>query len=321
MAQEVIYVPYFDNEGCSRQTGISSAILFADYVNQYGKFKAELAAVKDSSAPPETFNEARESADLISSKYFILGKVIRIDGHYYVQTALYASSSGNLFWSDSRQAGNSADLMLAIKDLARKVADLEGKNMDDDLMLVSSTEGRKLNRIQSNKSLGFITGFMMPMSEEESNKINPGFGGLISFDSRDFIFEATGEVYFGSDSLYDGNSFESVSNQYLNLGINAIYPFGERNNAPFVSISSGLSYRRSEVKYLIPTSTSVQRQFVYDQGLLLTAGGGYILKRNTDASLFIYARGYMFMMDTERYMYGLMLNFSLQFELNSNSHE
>ena len=315
-AQEKIYVPYFESEGCSRQTGISTAIIFADYVNKNGKFKAELAAQKDTNSEAESFNDARESAELISSKYFIMGRVIRIDKMYYIKVSLYASSSGNLFWSSSRTSAGAADLPLVIKDMANRVAEEDVKGRDGDLFLISRSEGRKVNRVHSNKSLGFITGVMFPMSEEGSSHVNPGFGGVLSFDARDFIFETTAEVYFGSDSLYDGISYGDVSNQYLNLSLNAIYPFSTRNSTPFVSLSSGLSYRKSEVKYSSPQAGDPERDFIYDQGLFMSAGGGYILKRNTDATLFIYARGYMYMMNTDRYIYGAMLSFSLQFELS-----
>jgi len=313
-SQEKIYVPFFNCEGCNRQSGNSVSLIFANFINEKGNFETILAHSRDSVFEKESFNEARESAELNSAKYFIMGTMIKLESIYYLKITLHATSSGLNIWSTSRQIDELQDIPAVLKDIASKMGSDNKKSLAGDIYLVSKSEAKKVNRIKSNKSLGFITGAMVPLSEKKVNNINPGFGGLLSFDLRNFILETSAEVYFANDSLYDGNSYDEVSNRYYNFMINAIYPLSTKNSAPFLSLASGFSYRESEVKYNPVAPGMPASDNKYDQGLMVNGGVGYMLKRNTDATLFIYTRAYVYMPDFDTFIYGVMLSFAVHVE-------
>jgi len=313
-SQEKVYVPNFTCEGCDKQTGYSAAFLFADFMKEKGFFEPILTQRRDTTVNPESFNEARESAELVSTKYFVIGRFVKLESIFYIKITLYATSSGLQFWSDSKQCNSVEDIPIVLKNIAFNVASEEKTSQPGSLEMVSMTDAQKINRIRTNKSFGFIIGTMVPMSEKKMNHINTGFGGLMSFDARNFIFEASAEVYFAKDSLYDGYSYGDINNRYYNLSINTIYPLNTTNSAPFVCLGSGFSYRESEVNYYPVAPQMGETDKFYDHGLLINGGGGYMLKRNSDATLFIYARAYMFMQDFDKIAYGAMLNFALHIE-------
>lgn len=314
LAQEKVYVPNFLCEGCDRQTGNSAAFMFADYVNEKGAFEAVLSQKRDTISEPESYSDTRESAELLSTKYFVVGEFLKLEKLYYIKITLYATSSGLVFWSSSNQTKYVEDIPVILKEMAVKLATEEKMSQPGDLYLVSRSEGKKINRIHSNKRIGFTTGAMLPLNEGEIDHINPGFGGLLSFDLRNFILETTAEIYFGKDSLHDGNYYDNISNNYYNLGINAIYPLSSTNSAPFVCLGSAFSYRESKVDYYPVWPGMPSSEKLYDQGIFVSGGGGYMLKRNSDAALFVYARTYAYVRDFGAINYGLMLNFSLQLE-------
>lgn len=311
-SQEKIYIPNFECVGCQKQLGISATLIFSDFVEEAGHFDPIIAPNRDSVSGLESFNESMESAELLSAKYLISGSIIKLEDIYYIKVTLYATSGGMIMQAENRQCNNSNDLIFMLKDLSSSLANDKKMSQPGDLFLVSKSEGEKINRIKSNKSLGVIAGAMLPLSEYEIKNVNTGFGGQASFDLRNFILQSSLEIYFANDSI-EGVNYNSVSNRYYNLNINTLYPLSSTNNAPFVSLGAGFSYRESEFNYVTIQGDNLN-DFYYDHGLLFNAGGGYILKRNSDASLFIYGRGYTFIKDFDSISYGIMLSFALQLE-------
>lgn len=311
-SQEKIYIPYFECVGCSKQLGVSATIIFSDFIKETGHFDPIIAPNRDSSSGFESFNESMESAELLSTKYLINGSIVKLEDIYYIKVTMYATSGGMIMQAENRQCNNSNDIILTLKDLASSLANDKVMSQTGDLYLVSKSEGEKINRIKSNKSLGIMAGAMVPLSEYEIKNVNTGFGGQASFDLRNFILQSSVEIYFANDSIEDLN-YSSISNRYYNLNINSLYPLSTTNNAPFVSLGAGFSYRESEYNNFTLQGNSIAENY-YDHGFLLTAGGGYILKRNSDASLFIYGKGYTFIKNFDSISYGVMLSIALQLE-------
>ena len=311
-SQEKIYIPFFECVGCKKQLGISATIIFSDFVEEADHFEPIIAPNRDSALSYESFNESMESAELLSAKYLINGSIVKLENSYYIKVTLYATSGGMIIQAENRQCSNSDDIILLLKDMAKSLANDKVMSQPGDLYLISKSEGKKINRIKSNKSLGIIAGAMVPLSENEIKNVNTGFGGQASFDLRNFILQSSLEVYFANDNI-EGFNYNSVSNRYYNLNINTLYPLSSTNNAPFVSLGAGFSYRESEFNIVTIQGDNIS-DFYYDHGLLFSAGGGYILKRNSDASLFVYGKGYAFINDLESISYGIMLSFALQVE-------
>jgi len=312
-AQEKIYVPFFACEGCSKQIGVSSAHIFKEYIDEKASFIAELAQIRDTTSPVESFNDARESAELISCKYFVIGKIVKLADLYHISITLYATSSGLKFWKGRNQTGNVMDIPVILKKLSTKIANDYVMSKQGDVFLVSSDDAIEVERFRSNKGIGVITGAQLPMSERKIENINPGFGVQTSFDARRFILELSGEIYFGKDSIEVPTVIEDVNNRYYNLTINAIYPLSTTNSAPFACLGSGFSYRETDVKTLSAQGEELHWR-VTEQGLFFNAGGGYILNRNSDTPLFIYVRAYVFMPNLGVVTYGVMINFAIHIE-------
>lgn len=313
-SQEKVYVPLFSCISCEKSGGYTAALIFSEAVNRKGNFQAVLADLRDTLYQPEDLSTTRESAELISTNYYVTGEISRLEGAYFIRVRMYATSSGLLFWSASKITHTPADLPVILSGFAADMANDKKRSGDGDLFLGNRSESKRVLRAKSNKSIGVMTGAMLPLSEYEIDHVNPGLGGLLSFDARNFIFEGSAEFYLASDSVLDAGYYSTVKNEYYNLNINVIYPITSGNNAPFACAGTGFSYRKSMLTYQNLWPSSSGSEMVYESGIAFSGGGGYILKRNSDSPLFLYARFYTIYNNRELPVYGVMFTCALKLE-------
>ncbi|MEQ8324397.1 MAG: hypothetical protein RIC15_08950 [Vicingaceae bacterium] len=316
-AAEKVYVPFFYGENVSHRTLISATTLFAEYMNDNGFFQAIVSQKRDTVKFESNLNEVRESAELMSASYYTIGKIIRLGSSYNVSVKLYTNSNNLLLSSEIRQCKSLDDLPVILKELAGKLGTMRKFSRRGDLELISGSAAEKPIRLKSNKSIGVITGAMLPMNADEIKNINGGFGAMMSFDTRSYILQLSGEVYYGNDSVASPFVGGQYQNRYFNVGANVLYPLNSTYNAPFVCLGSAFTYRETVVKMNALNSTPPSRgsrEFdAVDTGLTFTGGGGYILRRSSDATLFIYGRGYVYMPAVDQLVYGVMFNLALTF--------
>lgn len=322
--KEKVYVPFFSCENCDEKTSISATYLFAEFINQYNSFEAISAQKRDSAAYYESFTDVRESAELLSTTYFTIGKIVLLEGIYHISVKLHSTSGGMVVWKQFESSSYASDIPILLDKIAVNFASTKKKPQKGDLYRMSLAESERTRRKKSNKSIGVIVGGMVPLDVDEIDGISPGFGLMGSFDVGDFILQLNMEAYFGNDSIDADveNIGHEYSNTYLDITVNVLYPFGSKNNAPFVCLGSGFRQRDTRITldaayYSNPLIDPVygpdHEHKVVDYGVYASGGGGYILKRNSDATLFIYFRGYVFVPSIQQLSYGAMLNFALSF--------
>lgn len=314
-AAEKIYVPFFSCEDCSQQLGRSTTYILVDLINHYEVFEAIIAQKRDTSLFEESVNEVKESAELLSTSYYLIGKIVRLKDNYHISVTLYATSSSMIIWSDIRSTNERNDIPAIMDEIAAHIGSDKKFSLSGDVSRVYSAESKKLNREKGNKSVGMTVGAMIPMSNEEIKSVDGGFGFIGSFDVRNYILQLSAEVYYGNDSIPSGYTDHTFQNRYFNIGTSVLYPLSTTNNAPFVCLGSAFTYRETQIKYdavvIGISGIPTHDHNVFDSGLTMNAGGGYILKRNSDATLFIYARGYVYIPKVNSVAYGAMLNVAL----------
>ena len=312
-AAEKVYVPFFSSENVSRQTAMSSTFMLVDYINEGEAFEAIAAEKRDTVKFEVSNSEIKESAELLGSSYYTMGRIIRLGEIYHVSLKLYTTSSSLLVWDATRTAHELSEFPMVLKELAAHLGSKKKFSQAGDLYLLPKSSSERTTRIKSNKAIGLITGAMMPM-DGEIDQLNGGVGFMGSFDSRSYIIQMTGEVYYGNDSVTSVHPVGTYENRYFNAGINVLYPLNSTNNAPFVCLGSAFTYRDTKVNVPGPPTSRPgnSREFsIIDTGMFLSGGGGYLLKRNSDASLFIYGRGYAYVPAVDQITFGAMLNLAL----------
>jgi hypothetical protein len=143
---------------------------------------------------------------------------------------------------------------------------------DGDIYGVTNYESKELNKIGANRYFGITIGGGYAFVQNVSKNVPAGFGLMGSYDMRNFIFNIKAEAYFSDVSVY-----------YFN--IDALYPLNSKKNTPFINGGMGYGgvsiYHKNENTNMYMNSTTRNA----DGGLILFAGGGYIINRNSDVSL------------------------------------
>ena len=317
-AKEKVYIPFFTCENCDERTSISATYLFAEFINQYESFEAIAAQKRDSGAYYESFTDARESAELLSASFFTVGRIIKIEDIYHVSVKLYTTSGGMVAWQRFESSKYANDIPVILDKFAVNFGSMKKMSQKGDLHRITQNESERTKRKKSNKSIGAIVGGFVPLDVTEIDGITPGVGLLGSFDVGNFILQLNVETYFGNDSIDERVEFQGheYTNKYIDVTINVLYPLSSNNNAPFVCLGSGFRQRDTKITW-DPSNQNIliyapeHEHRVIDNGFYASGGGGYILKRNSDATLFIYARGYVFIPSIEKISYGAMLNVAL----------
>lgn len=285
MAGEKVYVSYFEVMGLSGNYSYSITNLFNAHLKSNTAFELVEGRYTDSISRAETPLEARESAELFETKFYVSGNVIKLDEFFMVNVTMYTTSTGVLVWNDSRKCLGLDDLEAALRYLAMNLGNRDKTSSPGDLLTWNEGESAKVQRQKSNMSFGLSTGGLYGMVNNDGMEVLAGLGLLGSFDVRNYIFQVNMEFFAGSYS------------EFYDMQVSALYPFNDRNNTPFVIAGLGYNYLETSndegLEDHIGKATSTVKPTEFYNGLMFSGGGGYILKRNANVSLQVYAKGYI----------------------------
>lgn len=273
-AQEKVYLPYFETLNMNYEYGITATRVFKAYVNQDNKFDIILPERIDSVSGQESFNEIRDKAQALNTKYFIKGELSRLGETVLVSIALYKTEDGTKVWSDLQKARNPDDLDPIILKLSRTIGTTKKASDQTDIYTVTEYESNQLRQVRSNTYLGFSIGGAFINSPFPSSANPAGFGMTISHDMRTLIADLSGEIYFGPNALY----FASIS---------GYYPFKSTSNTPYLGGGLGLG------GVSVPDPASTFNEGSQSGGLMLFAGGGYLLNRTSNVRFRAGAKAFM----------------------------
>ena len=271
-SQTKVYFQNFETINLHKDYEISASKLFHSYLLHKNDFAI---FYQNNQNDNQNLEFIKSEAQKNNCDHFIKGELNALGNLIIVSVSLYNTESSELIWSDVLKAKQVDDLDPVLQRLAKALVNKEKANLDSDIYDISEYESQELTRIQANTNFGLLIGGAYTLLKDAKSNNSEGFGAIVSWDVRDLILEAHGELYFND------------INHYL-ISIDALYPFYNKRNTPFVGAALGFSgvtalfnkknnYNYYNDYYYIHSYSS--------GGLLFKLHAGYLFNRNSNVSL------------------------------------
>jgi hypothetical protein len=266
-AQQKVYMPFFEVLNISAEYQYSLSKLFQKYVHDQGKYEILLPAWNNEQYPRESQEETQSNARGLGAPYFIKGDLNALGDLIIVTMSLYQTDNGKELWNSLLKANKMDDLDPILITFAKNLGQKEVTSTSGDIYNVTEQEGKELTEVETKISTGLMLGGAYPFGQTFS----PGLGLLTTYDNRNIIYGLEGSIFF-----HDGNSLGYID-------ITADYPFSTTKNTGYAG--GGLGYGWLSV----PDETDLYSNNTRG-GLMLFAGGGFILNRTASVRLIIGSR-------------------------------
>jgi TolB-like protein len=285
-AVEKIYMPFFEMINVHPDYQYSTARLFKGYVEETGRYELVIPERSDALSRQQGLASIRTTAGELGCAYYLVGDMNRIGETVILTLSMYTTMDGKRVWGDKLKAANPEDLDPIFQKLARAVGSADKAAEDGDIYSVTSFESRELRQVQVRNSIGLSIGgaFFTPgllYGKTWNEPFVGGLGAIWAYDSRTVLFEVEAELY----SLAQHSRLGEVS-------ISAFKPVYAKKVTPFFGGGVGVG----------TVGTEYQGESSNGKGLLLHAGGGVILNRNSNVQLRLQGRYVvgLFAMDAPR---------------------
>jgi hypothetical protein len=266
-AQQKVYMPYFEVLNISEEYQYSLSKLFQNYVHNQGKYEILLPAWNNEQYPKESQEETQSEARELGAPYFIKGDLNALGDLIIVTMSLFQTDNGKEVWNSLLKANKLDDLDPILITFAKNLGEKEVTSTTGDIYSVTEQEGKELTEVETKISTGLLLGGEYPFGRTFS----PGLGWLTTYDNRNIIYGLEGSIFF-----HDGNSLG-----YIDITVD--YPFNTTKNTGYAG--GGLGYGWLSVHdETDPYSDDAKG------GLMLFAGGGFILNRTASVRLIIGSR-------------------------------
>ena len=304
IAQEKVYLPYFEVINMNKQYSLSASRLFKLYVEQADKYQVVLPEKFDSLAPAPVFDKIKVTSEQLKTPYFCIGEINRLGEMAVVVINLYKTQDGSKVWTGTLKALEPEDLDPVMNRLATGLNNKTPVSDNEDIFNVTNYDENELNKVTSTGYFGIEVGGAAFLLSDVGNTFPAGFGILLTKDIRNIIVDLKGEFYFGDIDMYG-------------LSININFPLANRKNTPF--ISSGIGYNGTSIfkdTEMIDWAGNlfISKQTESNAGLTLYLGGGYLFNRNADVNIRInpslFFSAYKI---NKQYPAGLILNAAILF--------
>jgi len=293
-------MPFFEVLNMHPDYQYSSSKLFKSYLTEQNVYDLILPEKSDTLYKESTAKTA-ETAKTLGASFYAIGEINVVGQNLMViSLSMYKTSDASKVWSDIVKAKGLADLDPVLQKLARAISSNTKSNLEGDIYNVSNYESKTLQKVNASYYWGLKVGGAYPFMKYIT-KPSAGIGAVFSYDSRNWIVDVTGEMYFGDAGIYDFN-------------VAMTYPFTSKMHGPFASGGlgfGGISYKETKINfygdpYPDPTSTG---------GLMLFAGGGYLINRNSNVNVRIGAQAFVSGFKAQGIIpVGIMFNITVLFE-------
>jgi hypothetical protein len=199
--------------------------------------------------------------------YFIKGDLNALGDLIIVTMSIFRTDNGEEIWNSLLKANKMDDLDPILVTLARNLGEKKVTSTAGDIYSVTEQEGKELSEIETKISTGLLLGGAYPFGKTFA----PGFGILTTYDNRNVIYGL------------DANLFLTSNNTLGYLAITADAPFTTAKNTGFAG--GGLGFGWLSIQDAVNSISGDVRS-----GLMLFAGGGYILNRTSSVRLIIGSR-------------------------------
>lgn len=267
-AQQKVYMPFFEVINIQSDYQYSLSRLFQKYVKDQGKYEI-LLPVWNNEAYPSENNEATQSkARELGAPFFIKGNLNALGDLIIVTISMFRTDNGTEVWNALLKANKMDDLDPILIACSKNLGEKNLTSTADDIYTVTQQEGQELREVETKISSGLLLGGLYPFGASFS----PGIGILTTYDNRNIIYGLDASLYFHED---DGEG---------HIAITIDYPFSSSKNTGYAGGGLGYGFI-STYDDTDPYSPSDE-----NSGLMLMAGGGFILNRSASVRFIFGSR-------------------------------
>jgi hypothetical protein len=267
-AQQKVYMPFFEVLNIAEDYQYSLSRLFQNYVRDQGKYEILLPAWNNVQYPKESQEETQSIARELGAPYFIKGDLNALGDLIIVTMSLFETDNGKEVWNSLLKAKKLDDLDPILITFAKNLGEKEVTSTAGDIYSVTEQEGKELTEVETKISTGLLLGGLYPFG----HTFSPGLGWLTTYDNRNVIYGLDASIFFNQD------------NNEGHIAITADYPFTTAKNTGYAG--GGLGYGFISVL----DNTDPYNDEIVKSGLMLLAGGGFIMNRTASVRLIIGSR-------------------------------
>lgn len=300
-SQSTLYLSKFEIIGMHESYQESITNIFHGYLLKNNNYNI----VFDNNIPENfTITNLQINAKNENCEFFIKSNLNALGDLIIVSISLYNTSTNELVWSDILKAENVEDLDPILYRFSKVIGTQFSASQETDIYDVSEYESNELKRFEANSNLGIFIGAAYTFMDDVDQNSSEGFGLILSYDTREYILEAKGEIYL------------SDINHYL-FSIDLLKPLYIKRNTPFYGM--GMAYGGSTIHFQEKSTynyfSDLETVTHSKGGILLEAHGGYILNRNSNVNLRLTITPYVGLYKVNNQNpYGFKFNIALLFD-------
>lgn len=266
-AQQKVYMPFFEVLNVHQDYQYSLSKLFQKYVADKGQYEIILPAWNNELYPAETRDATQSKANEMGIPYFIKGDLNALGDLIIVTMSMFRTDNGEEIWNSLLKANKMDDLDPILLTMASNLGEKNVTSTAGDIYSVTEQEGKELTVIETKTSSGLLLGGAYPFGKTFA----PGFGILTTYDNRNIIYGLDANIFFKENNTLG----------YLDITVDA--PFTSTKNTGYAG--GGLGFGWLSIEDAVNSESGDIRS-----GLMLFAGGGYILNRTSSVRLIIGSR-------------------------------
>ena len=266
-AQQKVYVPKFDLINMPADYGYTFPRLMKSYAEDGNKYILLLADKNDSGVVDAELSRKRAQAK--QAEYYVIGELLHVGESILVNMTMYNTSDGTKFWSDKMKASGLDDLDLIAKRMANNMGTVNKASTDGDINGVTNNEQNDLKKKESAYYAGASLGGATALNFTSQGMFT-GLGGMLSFDTREFIIDLKGSYYFNNYDRRIGA-----------LGMQIFKPLKPQDKTAYLGGGLAMSVVSVPDENPSPLTYGYYQPRTETKGLMLMAGGGYLFNRNS----------------------------------------
>lgn len=304
-AQNKIYLTQFQAVNINKAYAATTNNVLRTYINMNNKYVAVIPDPIDS-LYNEKFALKNVKAKNFGCDYILKGELNRLGETVIVTVNLYKGSDSTLVWSDLLKAATPDDLDKIYERIAANLGTDKKASKEADIYTVTQYQSKELLKERANRSYGIGLGGMAMNLPYEYKGIPAGISGILFYDARSFLGDASIDLYFGDKRF-----------SYLAVNLMANYAFQKRQNTAYIGGGLALNY----ISYVQTESTTDFYGYNYNQDRIKSNGGispiidgGYIFNRT---GAFKVRTGVRIILPTyqvaDRYLFGAMFHVDVLF--------
>lgn len=267
-AQQKVYMPFFEVINLNEDYQYSLSKLFQEYVSKEGKYEILLPEWKNEPYPNENNEVTQSKARELDVPFFIKGNLNALGDLIIVTVSMYQTDNGAEVWNALLKAYKLDDLDPILITCSKNLGLKNVTSTADNIYTVTKQEGKELTEVETKISWGVLLGGLYPFG----GTFSPGIGLLTTYDNRNIIYGLDISGYFKEE------------NSEGHIAITVDYPFTSSKNTGYIGGGLGYGYMS------IYDTTDPYYEDYENGGLMLMAGGGYILNRTASVRLIFGTR-------------------------------